>query len=111
MSSLPLQSSPAPSLPPTSFQVNDSASSSVTVEWGAVNCSHRNGDITAYSVRYGVQGNGSIHTVNVSGDTTTNATISGLTPSTKYVIDIAAMNSAGIGVYSHPLTVETLASE
>jgi len=46
--------------------------------------------------------------MNVSGSATTNATISGLTPSTSYVIEVAAMNSAGIGVYSEPLTVETL---
>ena len=43
----------------------------------------------------------------VSGDATTEATISGLTSSTNYVIDIAAVNSAGTGVYSEPLTVET----
>ena len=46
--------------------------------------------------------------MNVSGGATTNTTISGLTPSTSYVIDIAAVNSAGIGVYSDQLTVETL---
>ena len=45
--------------------------------------------------------------MNVSGGVTTEATISGLTPSTSYVIDIAAVNSAGTGVYSEPLTVET----
>ena len=58
-------------------------------------------------MRYRVQGNESVQTVNVLGDATTNATISGLTPSTSYMIKIAAMNSAGIGVYSDPLTVET----
>ena len=56
---------------------------------------------------YRVQGNESVQTVNVSGDATTNATISGLTPSTSYMIKIAAMNSAGIGVYSDPLTMKT----
>ena len=45
--------------------------------------------------------------MNVSGGAATEVTISGLTPSTSYVIDIAAMNSAGIGVYSESLTVET----
>ena len=43
----------------------------------------------------------------VSGGATTNATISGLTPSTSYVIEVAAVNSAVTGVYSEPLTVET----
>ena len=58
-------------------------------------------------MRYGVQGSGSTQTESVSGGATTEATISGLTPSTSYVVAIAAVNSAGTGVYSEPLTVET----
>ena len=100
--------SPVPSSSPTSFQVTDRHSSSITVQWGAVACTDRNGDITGYSVRYGVQGSGSTtNTTDVSGGATTEATISGLTPSTSYEIDIAAVNSAGAGVYSEPLTEET----
>ena len=72
-----------------------------------MNCSHHNGNVTGYSVWYGVQEKGSTQTVYVSGGATTNATISGLTPSTSYVIEVAAVNSAGTGVYSEPLTVET----
>ena len=58
-------------------------------------------------MQYGVQESGSTQTESVSGGATTEATISGLTPSTSYVVDIAAVNSAGTGVYSEPLTVET----
>ena len=59
-------------------------------------------------MRYGVQGNDSTtNTTDVSGGATTETTISGLTSSTSYVVDIAAVNSAGTGVYSEPLTVET----
>ena len=75
-----------------------------------MNCSHRNGNITGYSVRYRVQEYESTQTESVSGGATTHATIPGLTPSTSYVIEIAAVNSAGIGVYSDPLTVEILAT-
>ena len=82
----------------------DLTSSSITVHWGAVDCIHHNGDITCYSVRDGVQG--SRNTQTMYGNAT-ETTISGLTPSTNYVVDIAAVNSAGIGVYSEPLTVET----
>ena len=71
-----------------------STSSSITVQWGAVDCIHRNGDITGYSVRYGVQ------TVSVSGGGATQTTISGLTPSTNYSIEVAAMNIVGPGPYS-----------
>ena len=98
---------PAPSAPPTSVSTSDVTSSSITVQWGAVDCIHHNGDITGYSVRYGVQGSGSTQTESVTEGTTTEATISGLTPSTSYEIAIAAENSAGTGVYSEPLTVET----
>ena len=34
-------------------------------------------------------------------------TISQLTEGTVYTVEVAAKNSAGIGVYSHPLIVET----
>ena len=89
-----------------SFQVINSVSSNITTQWGAVNISHHNGNITGYSVWCGVQGSGSTETVYVSGGTTTNTTIPGLIPYTSYVIDMAAVNSAGIGVYSEPLTVK-----
>ena len=38
--------------------------------------------------------------MNVSGGTTTEITISGLSQDTSYTIVVAAVNSAGIGVYS-----------
>ena len=40
--------------------------------------------------------------MSVSGGSVTEATISGLTPSTTYSIEVAAVNSAGTGVYSSP---------
>ena len=40
--------------------------------------------------------------MSVSGGSVTEATISGLTPSTIYSIEVATVNSAGIGVYSDP---------
>ena len=82
------------------MSVSGVTSSSITVQWGAVDCIHRNGDITGYSVRYGVQGSGSTQTVNVSGGGATMRLISGLTASTQYSIEVAAVNSAGTGVYS-----------
>ena len=81
--------------------------SSITVQWGAVDCIHHNGDITGYSVRYGVQGSGSTQTRNVSGGDTRQTTIPGLSSSTTYSIQVAAVNSAGIGVYSTPHIIQT----
>ena len=58
-------------------------------------------------MRYGVQGSGSTQTESVSGGATTEAIISGLAAGTNYDIEVAALNSAGTGVYSDPLTVLT----
>ena len=62
-------------------------------------------------MRYGVQGSGTTQTASVSGGATTEATIYGLTKDTSYDIELAAVNSAGIGVYSDPLFVDTPQSE
>ena len=101
---------PAPSVPPTSVSTSAVTSSSITVQWGAVDCIHRNGDITGYSVRYGVQGSaeGDRTVVMASGDSSGGMyMISGLNLSTNYSIEVAAVNSAGTGVYSGPLIVIT----
>ena len=86
-------------------------SSSITVQWGAVDCIHRNGDITGYSVQYEVVGSGSTQTMNVSGASVFNANISSLVASTTYSIQVAAVNTAGIGVYSEAETLATPDSE
>ena len=79
---------------------SDVTSSSITVQWRAVECFQRSGYATGYSVRYGVEGSGSTQTMSVSGGTMTEATISGLDSATNYAIAVAAVNSAGTGVYS-----------
>ena len=94
----------APSAAPNYVSVSEVTSSSITVRWGTVPCIHRNGDITGYSVQYGVVGSESIQTMSVSGD---NATISNLASSTKYILQVAAMNDAGTGEYSDPVTTNT----
>ena len=74
-------------------------SSSITVQWGAVDCIHHNGDITGYSVRYGVQGSENMQTMSVSSDDT-QTTIPKLLPNTIYEIHVAAVNSVGEGMDS-----------
>ena len=96
----------APSAAPTSASVSDVTSSSITVQWGPVDCIHRNGDIAGYSVQYGVQGSGNIQTLSISGGTT-DVVISGLHSATNYTIGVSALNNAGIGVYSDPIQVLT----
>ena len=100
-------SSTAPSASPTSIVASDVISKSFTVQWGAVDCIHRNGDIIGYSVRYGVRESGTTQTESVSGPGTMDVTISELTPDTSYTVEVAAENANGIGEYSDPLTVDT----
>ena len=90
---------PGPSAPPESVTA-DGMSTSITVQWGSVPCIHQNGVITGYSVRYGVEGSGNTpQTVTATGN---GATISDLTPSTNYTVQVAAVNSAGVGENSDP---------
>ena len=94
---------PAPSAAPTSVRESGVTSSSITVQWGEVDCIHRNGDITGYSVRYGVQGTaeGDRTVKMATGDSSGGMyTISGLSAATVYTVEVAAVNSVGTGVYS-----------
>ena len=105
----------APSAAPTSVSVPEEnvTSSSITVQWGAVDCIHHNGDITGYSVRYGVQGiaEGSRTVKMATGNSSGGMyTISGLSAATVYTVEVAAVNSVGTGVYSGPITPKTLQS-
>ena len=90
----------APSVPPASVR-GASMLSSITVQWDAVPCIHRNGDIAGYIVQY--IGSGSTDTMSVSGR---EATITGLMLSTTYSITVAAVNSAGVGAYSDPILLD-----
>ena len=98
---------PAPSAPPTFVSVSSVTSSSITVQWRAVNCIHRNGDITGHIVQYSIQGSGSTVRKNVPGGSATEATLTGLTSTTAYYVAVAAVNSVGIGVYSESISILT----
>ena len=81
--------------------VINTTATSITVQWGMVPCIHQNGDITGYSVRYGVKTNGNTQTMIVSGASATDVTIQNLTASTTYMVHVAAVNDVGTGVYSN----------
>ena len=83
-------------------------SSSITVQWEMVPCIHRNGHITGYSVQYGEMGAEGTQTVSVSGESITEATITGLTASTTYSVGVAAVNDAGTGPLSSSQQITTL---
>ena len=76
-----------------------------------VPCIYRNGDITDYSVQYEVVESGSPQTKPVLGGGTLMTIIQNVMSSTNYSIQVAAENSAGTGLYSDPITVETQQSK
>ena len=98
---------PAPSAAPTSVSVSEVTTSSITIQWGAVDCIHHNGNVTSYSVQYGVQGSGNPQMKDDIGGEATQTIIPGLMPSTTYSIEVAAVNSAGTGVYSPAIMEKT----
>ena len=97
----------APSAAPDSVSISEVTSSSITIQWEMVPCIHHNGDITGYSAQYGSQGQ-STQTMSAPGDSSGGSyEITGLQSSTTYSIQVAAMNSAGTGVYSDPYLITT----
>ena len=87
-----------PSAPPIDVTA-DGSSTIITVQWGSVPCIHQNGEITGYSVLYGVEGSGNTQTLNSTGN---GAEIFGLVIFTNYTVQLAAITSAGVGEYNDP---------
>ena len=79
-------------------------STTISVQWEMVPCIDQNGAITSYSVRYVETESGSTQTVST---TERQLVISRVSTSTNYSVEVAAVNSAGTGVYSDPIFVTT----
>ena len=69
-------------------------------------CADQNGPITGYSVRYGVVESGSQLRPLLGDSSGGMTTISGLSRKTMYTVEVAAENSADIGVYSDAIVFE-----
>ena len=89
--------STAPSSSPSFISSTRVNVSSITVQWEEIPCTDRNGEITNYRV-HTLRGAMVERTTNVPGDTR-EATFSGLSPSTWYTVQVAAVNGAGIGPF------------
>ena len=97
---------------PTDVAVSFDSSTSITIQWGSVPSIHQNGEIAGYSVQYVAVGSSETGSEMVSRDSNGGtATISGLTRRTMYTVQVAAVSSAGTGLYSTPLPFETPNSE
>ena len=93
-------SSPAPSAAPADLIFLSSTSSTISIQWEAVLCIHRNGRITGYMIQYMEVGGGVFINESVTGDQN-ETIITGLQSSTFYDIQIAAVNSVGTGPFTN----------
>ena len=88
------------------------SSTVISVQWSGLSpCRLVNGLIVKYRVQYRAQSGGMVESKEVTGNWSSGAEteLTGLTPSTYYSIEVAAVNEEGdMGVYSHPVTVKTL---
>ena len=77
----------------------------ITVKWDIVDCIYQNGVITEYIIQYYKQDRENETIVNSTS--MLKYTITDLQPLTVYVIEVAAVNDAGIGIYGN-IIAETM---
>ena len=85
-------------------------SSSISFQWGSVECIHRNGLVTGYSINYRVQDSSGSTTALVTVDSPSDGgmyTIIDLEPSVTYSVKIAAVNTIGTATIMASLDVLT----
>ncbi|CAI8041220.1 Tyrosine-protein phosphatase Lar [Geodia barretti] len=99
----------APSAPPQDIVAVNQTLFTITISWKPVDCAHQNGNIRGYKIKYWERGSG--NETKLDGNTTgTSYTLTGLQSSTTYVIQVAAKNDAGVGVFGN-LNASTLPFE
>ena len=97
---------------PRSVTATVVSSTVISVQWDGLDpCRHVNGLIVLYRVQYTEVASGVVQSKDVAGEwNVMNAvtSLTGLTPSTSYSIQVAAVNDEGdVGLYSHPITRQT----
>ena len=93
-----------PSAAPTGFEIVSIDSSSVTLTWNELPCFAQNGPLLGYVISYTSDGKTTPITELVISNI---HQLTGLTPCTRYTLNIAALNDAGAGVSSMSLVVVT----
>ena len=96
----------APSAAPENIMIDEITVFTITVKWDPVDCMHQNGLITEYIKQYYKQDRENETIVNSTTTSMLEYTITDLHPLTVYVIEVAAVNDAGIGIYGN-ITAET----
>ncbi|MCX6808129.1 MAG: fibronectin type III domain-containing protein [Candidatus Berkelbacteria bacterium] len=93
---------------PTNFGLSDSGTDYISLDWSAPTPSNDYSAITNYNVQYRETGTDS-WTDHITGWTGTSVTISGLNSGTLYDFQVQALNAAGGGSFTDPLTYTTSA--
>ena len=98
---------------PRNIMTTAESSTVITVQWdGLTPCRHANGLIVLYRVQYTEVDSGVVQSKDVAGEwdiMDAETSLTGLTPSTNYSIQVAAVNQEGdVGLYSNSLTERTL---
>ena len=97
---------------PRSVTATVLSSTVISVQWDGVDpCRHVNGLIILYSVQYTEVASGVVQSKDVAGEwnvMNADTSLTGLTPSTSYSIQVAAVNEEDdVGLYSDPITRQT----
>ena len=99
-----------PSKAPRNVQIVSVAEKEAVLSWEPIPCSHQNGKIFNYVIRYDhevLPENALEHESRIDGDQL-GITLGHLRPNTDYTVRVAGANSAGIGVFSLPKALITL---
>ena len=99
----------APSGPPVSFMGSARSSSEIIAQWQPPIEEHRNGQILGYVLRYKLSGyKESPYTyTNISNEAQRNFLIQDLITWKDYIVQIAAYNNMGVGVYTEGARIKT----
>ena len=95
------------------FAVNVSANAVgttvISVMWHVLGACNQDRDlIVMYRVHYTAESSCEVQTIDKSGVTRVEASLTGLSPYTNYSIQIATVNEHGVvGLYSYPITIQT----
>lgn len=99
----------APSGPPVNFVGSARSSSEIITQWQPPLEEHRNGQILGYIIRYRLYGyNDSPWTIqNITNEAQRNYLIQELITWKDYIVQIAAYNNMGVGVFNDGAKIKT----
>ena len=94
---------------PSSVNVTDSDTTSITIEWNQVDCVDQNGPEVGYNIRYGLTSSSSREIAYVPASGSRTLTVEGLRIRSTYVFEVALITDFPFPptAYSSPVTAAT----